>query len=62
MYFINKIVRWLSPLRAVKVFAGKLLRLKPLLPRFFIVFDVTLADMGNGTACHLVMGTSVDVG
>ena len=34
MYFINKIARWLSPLRAMKAFAGKLLQLKPLLPRF----------------------------
>lgn len=34
MYFINKIASWLSPLRAMKAFAGKLLQLKPLLPRF----------------------------
>lgn len=40
MYFINKIVYWLSPLRAIKVFAGQLVRFKPLLPRFS--FSLTL--------------------
>lgn len=40
MFFINKIAYWLSPLRAVKTFTGKLGRLKPLLPRFS--FSLTL--------------------
>lgn len=48
MYFINRIARWLSPLRTMKAFAGKLLQLKPLLPRFSLSLTLLWLIWGMG--------------
>ena len=56
MYFLNKIVNWLSPLRVMKGFAGQLLRLKPLLPRFSFSLTILWLVWGLGLVAIWLWG------